>query len=79
MNPVLDSDQSDAFVIGWASTALGAKRVARKWARDHQMTKTPAGLHRALVSLNYDPEVRDPVETDRANEKIGWIIDWAEE
>lgn len=78
-SPILDSEQSDAFVIGWATTERGAMRVARRWSRDHQISQTPASVYRCTVSLNYDPDVMDPLETERANGKRGYVIRWAGE
>lgn len=73
---VLDSDNKDAMVIGWAASYAQAVKAARQWELDHGGECITRDVNLVTVNLQYNPDVHmlDEIERHEANGESAWVV-----
>jgi hypothetical protein len=73
--PVLDDSKRDGMVLGFATTKVGALRVAMRWARQHGIDGVIGVNMQWGVNVTYDPEINTRAEARRAEAAgSGWVV-----
>ena len=79
MLAVLDTDTSDAMVLGWAADASEAFDVAMSAFGERNPDFVPDSVSRQPVTLKYDRKIHTKREVDAVNAAgEAWIVAWAE-
>jgi hypothetical protein len=73
--PVLDANEFDGMVLGFARTEAGALRIAQKWHKSRGFNTTVRVEKVSSIRVTHDPDINTKSQANRANAAgSGWAI-----